>query len=74
MNVTVTQPKRNGNLTVYPGSGSVPTVSNLNFSAGETVPNLATVQGGNGQVSFYNDSSGQIRLVVDEYGYYMPES
>ena len=31
MNVTVTSPTKSGNLTVYPGAGSAPTVSNLNF-------------------------------------------
>jgi hypothetical protein len=59
---------------VVAGSGPAPLVSNLNFSAGETVPNLVTVAGGNGQVSFYNDSPGATHLVVDEYGYYIPAS
>jgi hypothetical protein len=70
MNVTVTSPAKNGNLTVYPGAGSAPTVSNLNFSAGETVPNLVTVQVSNGQVSFYNNSSGTVEVVADLQGLY----
>jgi hypothetical protein len=74
MNVTVTQPKRAGYLTVYPDGATKPVASNLNFSAGETVPNLVTVQGGNGRISFYDGSPGQIQLVVDEYGYYMAAS
>lgn len=61
-------------LIVYPAGRPRPLASNLNFTVGETVPNLVTVQGGNGQISFYNDSSGQIQLIVDEYGYYMPPS
>lgn len=73
-NVTVTQPAQGGVLIVYPAGQSRPVASNLDFSAGETVPNLATVQGGNGQISFYNDSPGQIQLIVDEYGYYIPAS
>jgi hypothetical protein len=72
MNVTVTSPARSGNLTVYPGSGSAPTVSNLNFSAGETVPNLVTVQVSNGQVSFYNNSGGTVEVVADLQGFYGP--
>jgi hypothetical protein len=73
-NVTVTAPAKNGVLIVYPAGRPRPVASNLNFSAGETVPNLATVQGGNGQISFYNDSPGTIQLVVDEYGYFMAAS
>ena len=61
MNDTVTSPTKGGNLTVYPGAGSAPTVSNLNFSAGETVPNLVTTQVSNGQVSFHNNSGGYRR-------------
>ena len=39
-----------------------------------TVPNLAMVQGGNGKVSFYNQSGGQLQLVVHEFGYFMVAS
>lgn len=74
MNVTVTQPTHNGHLTVYPDGVTRPNASNLNFSAGETVPNLVTVQGRNGKISFYNASSGQIQLIIDEYGFYMAAS
>jgi len=73
-NVTVVSPAKGGVLIVYPGGRSRPVASTLNFSAGETVPNLTTVQGGNGRISFYNDSPGQIQLVVDEYGYYVAAS
>jgi hypothetical protein len=70
MNVTVTSPTKGGNLTVYPGAGSAPTVSNLNFSPGETVPNLVTVQVSDGQVSFYNNSGGTVDVVADLEGFY----
>jgi len=74
-NVTVTQPAKGGVLTVYPAGASVPVASNLNFKAGETVPNLTTVQGGtNGQITFYNNSPGTVQLIVDEFGYYMTAS
>jgi hypothetical protein len=72
MNVTVTSPAKNGNLTVYPGAGTAPTVSNLNFSAGETVPNLVTVQVSDGEVSFYNNSSGSVEVFADLEGFYAP--
>jgi len=70
MNVTVTRPTKGGNLTVYPGSGSVPLVSNLNFLAGETVPNLVTVQVSDGEVSFHNNSGGTVQVVADLEGFY----
>jgi hypothetical protein len=71
-NVTVTAPTKGGVLIVYPAGQPRPLASNLNFSAGETVPNMAIVQGGNGKISFYNQSGGPLQLIVDEYGYYMP--
>ena len=42
LNVTAVAPTRPGFVTVY-GQGSLPTVSNLNFVAGQTVPNLVMV-------------------------------
>ena len=44
VNVTVTGPSAGGFITVYPSGTSQPTASNLNFSAGETIPNLVTVK------------------------------
>jgi hypothetical protein len=73
-NVTVTQPQRDGVLTVYPSGQARPATSSLNFRAGQTVPNLVTTQAGNGNVSFYNGSAGSIEFIVDEFGYYIPAS
>jgi hypothetical protein len=71
-NVTVTQPAKNGNLIVYPAGQSRPGVSNLNFKVNETVPNLVIAKAGTkAQVSYYNESSGKLQLIVDEYGYYI---
>ena len=66
----MTSPTKNGNLTVYPGSGSEPTVSNLNFTAGETVPSLVTVQVTNGEVSLHNNSAGTVEVIADLEGFY----
>jgi len=72
VNVTVVSPAANGVLTVYPDGGSVPAVSNLNFGAGETVPNLVTVEvGSDGKVDFYNGSSGTTQILADLAGYYV---
>ncbi len=44
LNVTVTAPEAEGFVTVYPCDQQRPKVSNLNFVAGETVPNLVNVR------------------------------
>ena len=71
LNVTVTDPTASGFLTVYPGAGSAPGTSNLNFTAGMTVPNLVVVAVTNGQVSFANNGSGTVHVVADLFGAYV---
>lgn len=44
MNVTVTEPDGPGFATVYPCDQPRPTASNLNYTAGQNVPNLVTVK------------------------------
>jgi hypothetical protein len=71
LNVTVTQPTRSGYLTVYPDGAARPLASNLNFSAGETVPNLVIAPvGPDGQVDFYNGSAGTVQIVADVSGWF----
>ncbi len=71
VNVTVTNTRGSGFVTVWPTGGTMPGVSNLNFVAGQTVPNLVTVKvGTNGTVSLYNSSVSAVDLVVDLGGYY----
>jgi hypothetical protein len=70
LNVTVTAPSAGGFLTVYPGAGAAPTTSNLNFSPGETVPNLVVVAATGAQVSFRNGSGGTVHVVADLFGAY----
>jgi hypothetical protein len=67
LNVTVTEPVAGGYLVVYP-CGEVPTASNLNFAAGQTVPNavLAKVDG-SGNVCLL--SPLDTHLVVDVTAY-----
>ena len=65
LNVTVTQPTARGFLTVWPDGQGRPPVSNLNFSAGETIPNLVVVKvGSGGRVDFYNGSAGTVQVIV----------
>jgi hypothetical protein len=71
LNVTVTAPTGGGYITVYPGATTMPKASNLNYSPGETVPNLVVVAvGANGTVAFHNTSSGTVQLIADAEGYY----
>lgn len=70
MNVTVTQGTADSFLTVFPAGGWQPVTSNLNFAAGQTVPNLVTVPVGvGGQVAFANQL-GSVQVVADVVGYY----
>jgi hypothetical protein len=72
MNVTVTNPTAGGNISAYPGGTAKPVTSNLNYSPGETVPNLVTVLVGPGDVvDLHNDSPGSTDLVADVEGYYV---
>ncbi|MFC1417668.1 hypothetical protein ACEZDE_13570, partial [Streptacidiphilus sp. N8-3] len=70
MNVTEVSPTKPGFITAYPDGGKLPTVSNLNFSAGQTIPNLVIVPVTNGKVDLYNGSSGTVDLLADITGYY----
>ncbi len=70
LNVTVTDPTTAGYLSIYPSGASRPTVSSLNFTAGETIPNQVTVKlGTGGRISIYN-FSGNVDVVADVTGYY----
>ncbi|EQD38599.1 peptidase S8 and S53, partial [mine drainage metagenome] len=55
-NVTVVGTTANSYLTVYPGEGR-PVVSDVNWGAGETVPNLTVASlGPTGAISLYNSA------------------
>ena len=70
LNVTVTNTTAASYLTAYPAGVTQPVVSDLNWTAGLTVPNLVVVKtGNNGVVNFYNNA-GNVDIIVDEVGYY----
>ncbi|HEX3622441.1 MAG TPA: VCBS repeat-containing protein [Acidimicrobiales bacterium] len=70
LNVTVTQPSAGGYLTVFPSGTTPPLASNLNFVAGQTVPNLVMAKvGPDGKVSIYNNV-GTTHVVFDVVGWY----
>ena len=75
MNVTVTGGTAGGFLTVYPAGTTKTTASNLNWTTGQIVSNLVTVElGTNGTVDIYSGSDGSVNVVVDLQGYYGPAS
>jgi hypothetical protein len=68
LNVTAVNPATSGFLTVFPTGSIQPTTSNINYVAGNVVPNLVEVgTGTSGDVSIF--SSAQTDLVVDMEGY-----
>ncbi len=74
LNVTAVAPTAGGFITAY-GPGSRPTVSNLNFVARQTVPNLVIVPvTATGAVRLYNGSSGSTDLLADVAGYYLADT
>jgi hypothetical protein len=75
LNVTVTNTTSNGFLTVYPTGGSQPPLaSNLNWSAGQTVPNLVEVQiGSGGDVTAFN-GIGNADVIFDLEGWVSPQT
>jgi FtsP/CotA-like multicopper oxidase with cupredoxin domain len=71
VNLTVANPTRAGFITVYPSGTAMPLASNLNYVAGQTVPNLVIVTvGTNGAISITNGSAGTVDLVGDVAGYF----
>ena len=70
LNATVTAPTSGSYMTLYPSGSSLPFASNLNFSSGQTVPNLVTVKvGADGKVNVYNNK-GTTHVVLDVAGWY----
>lgn len=71
LNVTVTNPTLGDHLTIWPGLiPGPPLASDLNFVAGQTVPNLVVVKlGTDGTIQFFN-GSGFTDVVADVVGWY----
>ncbi|MGJ0154581.1 hypothetical protein ACR3S4_14645 [Streptomyces sp. CH8.1] len=69
LNVTVTNPSQDGHLIVHPHGTGRPNVSNLNYTAGQTVSNLVVVPVVDGRVTFFNNS-GSVDVIADLNGYF----
>jgi hypothetical protein len=70
LNVTATNPTSASYLSIFPGGSALPATSNLNFEAGQTLPNRVIVPvGSNGQMGIFN-AFGRVDLVVDVNGWF----
>jgi len=70
LNVTVVNATTSTFVTVYPGTSSRPTASDLNVASFLPVPNLVVAQvGTDGTISLFNDL-GNVNLIVDVLGFY----
>lgn len=70
LNVTITAPSKPAHLTVFPTGSAAPDTSNLNFTTGQTIPNMVIARvGPDGTVSFRLDT-GTAHLIVDIAGYF----
>ncbi len=70
LNVTVTGPTASSYLTAWPDGDQRPLSSDLNFTAGQTVPNMVVVKvGTDGRINVYN-AAGSTDVVIDVMGWY----
>ncbi|TML20193.1 MAG: hypothetical protein E6G39_00230 [Actinobacteria bacterium] len=68
LNVTVTGPTEASYLTVWPTGTAQPYTSNINYVAGDTVPNVVIVPIGTaGSVDFFN-FAGDAHVIIDVLG------
>ena len=70
VNVTVVSPTASNYVTVYPSGTPKPNASNINFVAGQTIPNMAIVKlGSDGKIAIYNEG-GSTQVIVDVVGWF----
>lgn len=69
LNVTIAEPDASGFATVYPGGAPQPNTSNLNYRAGQAIPNAVIVGlGPTGTINVFTSST--THLLVDVVGYF----
>jgi CSLREA domain-containing protein len=71
-NFTITQPTDPGDLRVFPGGGTRPLVSTLNWRSGQTRANNAVVALGTaGDITVHPDQAGgTVQFIIDVNGYF----
>jgi hypothetical protein len=77
LNITVVTPSGPGHLVIWPTGSTEPTVSSINYTAGQTIANAVIVPAGNsvpiGAVSVKAGVSGT-HLLIDINGYFSSQS
>ena len=71
-NFTVTQPTGLGDVRIFPAGGTLPLVSTLNWSPGQTRANNAVISlGASGDITVHVDqASGTVHFIIDVNGYF----
>ena len=69
-NVTATDTTAQSHLTVFPAGQIEPNASNLNWTAGTTVPNLVTVALSSSGTFETENLSGSVDVIIDVEGYF----
>jgi hypothetical protein len=73
LNITATAPTGVSFLTAWPAGVGRPLASNLNYTPGQTVPNLVMVKVGDGGVVDLYNNAGTVDLIADVAGWYGTE-
>jgi hypothetical protein len=74
VNVTVTGATQNGNVRLYPAGTPTPTTSTINYVAGVTRANNATITlNASGETAVLASPSGSVHFILDVNGYYRSE-
>ncbi|MBV9593705.1 MAG: hypothetical protein JO147_07925, partial [Actinobacteria bacterium] len=72
LNVTVTEPTGPGYVSAYADGAAAPVASNINYSTGQTVPNLVFAPvGQNGRVRIFVSGTAGAHVIADVFGYYV---
>ncbi|MCU1395304.1 MAG: N-acetylmuramoyl-L-alanine amidase [Ilumatobacteraceae bacterium] len=70
LNVTAIDPTDASYLTVYPTGHAQPVASNLNFTPGQTIPNMVIVPlGAGGKITLFNNA-GRVDVAIDVLGWF----
>ncbi len=73
-NVTVVGASSGGYLSIYPDGETRPSISNLNFTTGETTSNMAVITvAADGKIDVYSSAKGATNIVIDVLGWYSPD-
>lgn len=72
INITVTQSTSSGHLRFYPGGGTLPPSSTINYSAGQTRANNSVLTlGTSGDFVIHSgQATGTVQVIVDINGYF----